>query len=437
MFCENCGKPMKNDDVFCSECGKRIVNSTSNMTMPNGQMHMMPQKKKSSKGIIIGLVVGIIAVLIVLVVVIVFMLGNNDESDSARTSERMSGSRTERSETEDDESEDEEETEDEEEKQKNQKQKEDKEAVEEEQEESEVDKALDAYDELFQDKKAVSDDANQLRLSLAYLDSDEIPECVIWMDPYVSYGGTEVYGYMTVCVLSYQNGSVLQFTSNQSGCDTIFYYKEGSGEFCVEEILGLRSATWWEIEKISNNIEAIGSAWTDNNMEEYFYSVLEQDTTASEWATYLNSFGFDKKLTKDDWYSTVESAYKALENNAVGTSVSYIIDITAINDTSSVVDGTTDGMTASEYVLPTSNCEYLTVADLQGLTAEQCRIARNELYARHGRMFNDEALQAYFNSCSWYIGTTPADQFNDAVLNVYEIANRDLIVQYEQAMGYQ
>ena len=92
---------------------------------------------------------------------------------------------------------------------------------------------------------------------------------------------------------------------------------------------------------------------------------------------------------------------------------------------------------AREYILPTSNSEYLTMEDLQGLTAEDCRIARNELYARYGRRFLDESLQEYFDSKSWYRGTIEPDDFNDLEwLNEYEIANRDLIVEYEEAQGY-
>jgi Sec-independent protein translocase protein TatA len=90
----------------------------------------------------------------------------------------------------------------------------------------------------------------------------------------------------------------------------------------------------------------------------------------------------------------------------------------------------------SEYILENSDSIYLTKEDLEGLDAEQCRLARNEIYARHGRMFDDEELQAYFDSLSWYEGTIPAADFNEGMLNDYEIANRDLIVEYEKDMGY-
>ena len=72
-----------------------------------------------------------------------------------------------------------------------------------------------------------------------------------------------------------------------------------------------------------------------------------------------------------------------------------------------------------------------------GLTADECRLALNEIYARHGRKFNDPDYRAYFNSKSWYNGTIDPDDFDDtALFNKYELANRDYIIDYEKRMGY-
>lgn len=89
-----------------------------------------------------------------------------------------------------------------------------------------------------------------------------------------------------------------------------------------------------------------------------------------------------------------------------------------------------------EYVLADSDKKYLTKSDLQGLSAWELKLARNEIYARHGRKFNDEQLQAYFNSCSWYKGTVKPDDFKISVFNAYEKANAEFIAAYEKQMGY-
>lgn len=86
---------------------------------------------------------------------------------------------------------------------------------------------------------------------------------------------------------------------------------------------------------------------------------------------------------------------------------------------------------SSDYVLPGSSNQYLSASDVKNLSSYQLMIARNEIYARHGRKFNDSELQAYFNSKSWYKGTVNPEDFSTSVFNDYEIKNIQLIQSYE------
>ena len=82
-----------------------------------------------------------------------------------------------------------------------------------------------------------------------------------------------------------------------------------------------------------------------------------------------------------------------------------------------------------DYILPGSSSKYLTDSDLEGLSSSQLRLARNEIYARHGRTFNDSQLQAYFESKSWY----KADPgFSESSLSECERANVTFIKEYEE-----
>lgn len=79
---------------------------------------------------------------------------------------------------------------------------------------------------------------------------------------------------------------------------------------------------------------------------------------------------------------------------------------------------------------PLSSERLLTDADLAGLSADELRLMRNEIFARHGHVFNDPALRAYFSAQSWY---RPANG-NDAVqLSAIEQANVAKIRAFEQA----
>ncbi len=86
--------------------------------------------------------------------------------------------------------------------------------------------------------------------------------------------------------------------------------------------------------------------------------------------------------------------------------------------------------TSGEYILPGSDGEYKSKDEISALSDEELRLARNELYARHGRKFKDQKLSEYFEGKSWYNGTR--DDVPDKELNEYEIANRDLIVEEEK-----
>ena len=86
---------------------------------------------------------------------------------------------------------------------------------------------------------------------------------------------------------------------------------------------------------------------------------------------------------------------------------------------------------SAEDLLPDSATRYLSDSDLAGLTHEQLCFARNEIYARHGRIFKTPQISAYFNQKSWYHGTIAPADFDDSVLNQYEWANITLIKNYE------
>lgn len=105
-------------------------------------------------------------------------------------------------------------------------------------------------------------------------------------------------------------------------------------------------------------------------------------------------------------------------------------------DLSDEDDELEEDLVNDDDIFPLSSSTYLEISDVDGLTKEECRIARNEIYARHGRLFRDKSLQRYFNSKDWYDGYIEPDDFDESVLNKYEISNRDLIVEYETEMGY-
>lgn len=90
--------------------------------------------------------------------------------------------------------------------------------------------------------------------------------------------------------------------------------------------------------------------------------------------------------------------------------------------------------TDTDYILPNSDSQFLTESDLYHLTDEEVRLARNEIYARHGREFKSIELQEYFNGKHWYYPLYDPDYFDEHcydMFNEYEKDNLDFIKQYE------
>lgn len=82
-----------------------------------------------------------------------------------------------------------------------------------------------------------------------------------------------------------------------------------------------------------------------------------------------------------------------------------------------------DDTSDSDYILPNSDSEYISSDEINDLSAREKRLAINEIYARHGRKFDNAEIREYFEDQSWYNGTIDADDFDESVLNKYEKAN--------------
>lgn len=89
-----------------------------------------------------------------------------------------------------------------------------------------------------------------------------------------------------------------------------------------------------------------------------------------------------------------------------------------------------------EYIFPDSDKSYLSEDEVRMVDVNDLLLARNEIFARHGYIFNDPELKEYFESTSWYKGTVPSDQFNgDAVFNDFEKKNVELIKKIENEVN--
>lgn len=89
------------------------------------------------------------------------------------------------------------------------------------------------------------------------------------------------------------------------------------------------------------------------------------------------------------------------------------------------------GSRNDDYFLPDAASYVYQESALRRLTAEELRLARNEIYARHGRMFTSADLSAYFQQKSWYKGSISAADFDETVLTEAERENIRLLQRLE------
>ena len=97
-------------------------------------------------------------------------------------------------------------------------------------------------------------------------------------------------------------------------------------------------------------------------------------------------------------------------------------------------------ISGKDYIFPDSDSRYLTDEDLAGYSSDQLELAKNEIYARHGRKFVTQRIADYFNSKSWYKGTEDPETFDNNqgdIFNEYEVANISKIADTEKLLRSQ
>lgn len=301
--------------------------------------------------------------------------------------------------------------------------------------------AMEAYGECVK-KESVKEG-----ILLAYIDNDQIPELVL------------ARGYGNADILTYKDGVA---TWLYAFAYRTKYMTDGSVSYIPykNEIYSyLSSIDYVDERKWVNEREWVieGNKLVCKIALEYIMS------TKGEGKVYYyeSNEGYEEKSITKEEYDAKEKDMQALKEKCISVEfqdVSNYSMIQAFYDCRDAVRGieseseaetskqemtkaaetTTAATTASssttaagDYILPNSNSAYLTETDISALSKEQLRLARNEIYARHGYIFNADDLKSYFSAKSWYKESIAANDFNDSMLNDYEIKNRDFIKQHE------
>lgn len=226
----------------------------------------------------------------------------------------------------------------------------------------------------------------------------------------------------------------------------------------------LPGGSWHDMGKDNGGYSIIQYAVGDQTIIQFKAKPGEQDFTVSymKYKGETMSEASDAKLKLDSLYGEYYKRHPALgseENNswdnittdghftpvkepkisnrsvAATKPENKVVPTWSLKDDPEKVQVESISNSFEDYILPDSDSRYLTNDDLIGLDQDILRLARNEIYARHGRLFQTEDLNNYFSSKPWYYGYLSEEEFDDSVLNNYEKANLDTIKNAES--GFQ
>lgn len=104
---------------------------------------------------------------------------------------------------------------------------------------------------------------------------------------------------------------------------------------------------------------------------------------------------------------------------------------------SAVIEGDdSKGQTQDEdFIFSMSSKQVISDESIEKLTLEELKIARNEIYARHGLIFHDEELYDYFISFDWYVPFIDSEDFDESMLSETEQTNIQKIRNREEELG--
>ena len=138
----------------------------------------------------------------------------------------------------------------------------------------------------------------------------------------------------------------------------------------------------------------------------------------------------DNNSTKSSTQAVAEATTQAATEETQPTTAATT-QATVATTAATQSQNTTTAATDNTYIFPDSDSRKLTKEEALCLSTRDAKLAKNEIYARRHRRFNDKAIQEYFNKKSWYSGTIAPSDFDEDIFNEYEKANVELLKKAE------
>lgn len=201
-------------------------------------------------------------------------------------------------------------------------------------------------------------------------------------------------------------------------------------------------------ESKANSSNKEDSSVIIDNEEKIDEEDLEVNTEENSSENKEDEAGSKQKETKeiisaensvnDDYYKRIDNMTedefiaKIQERNTFQENCSIYNEIISYRER---VLYTTDVSVVINPIFETDK-KYYNKEDFKDCSKNVLLVARNEIYARYGRIFENEDLNNYFMAQLWYEPRFSEEEFDTSILNDYEIKNIETIIQVEKDLGY-
>lgn len=139
-----------------------------------------------------------------------------------------------------------------------------------------------------------------------------------------------------------------------------------------------------------------------------------EDMTENDAAVHLD---YNSSWTEEELISAVNERSQYYKASAYYSEIiDYWENVREVRDISNVMEP-----------LFETDKKYYTKEEFANEPMLVIHLAKNEIYARHGYIFENEDLYNYFMGCIWYNPTCSRADFDDDVFNEYERANLEIL----------
>lgn len=232
----------------------------------------------------------------------------------------------------------------------------------------------------------------------------------------------------------------LQRTNMRSGSRVVIAFTDGeenSSRYSASDVIELSRMTGIPVYLVGvgDEVDASSLRSLATSCNGQYFDASTADLAQALQGIYDSIYADQRSMYRVVYTSTFEgetTAYRTVRlacTNASAFQGTVEASYMPVDNVSSYENS----VNMSDYVLEDSASRYYSTSELQDMSLWELYLARNEIFARHGRGFKNQDLVDYFATRSWYTERYTPEQFDamTSPLNDYERKNVEAMYAIE------